>query len=72
MGIDVLNHMWVCVFSASFSRQFGDGWKARTAPPIDDADTDRIVGEAMTEADLALAAYRRTCHAYSSGGADRG
>lgn len=59
MGIDVLNHIWVGVFSCEFVRQFGESYRLRSEPPVDSKSLDRFREEAETLADLALETYRR-------------
>lgn len=54
MPIEVLNHMWVGVFSAAFVQRM----KAPTMPQV---MVDVATQEACATADLALESYRRVC-----------
>lgn len=58
MAIDVLNHMWVGVFSAAYVRQHFDIVREGHTPPIGE-EADRIFEEAEAVADEALEAHRR-------------
>lgn len=58
MPIDVPNHMWVGVFSASYARQYHD-WEADTFRPPTPTETIVLAERAVTIADEALNAYRR-------------
>lgn len=59
MPIDVLNHMWVGVFSASFVAQYEEKRARIGTAPIDDCQ--RFAEEAAAVADVALESYRLNC-----------
>jgi hypothetical protein len=60
MAIDVLNHMWVGVFSASYVAQQQQRMQEGRGPAIDEV-SDRFAEEAAAVADMALESYKRNC-----------
>lgn len=60
MAIDVLNHIWVGVFSASFVQQYADEGRRQGSPGTAQQFADQFVEEACAVADVALVAYGRT------------
>lgn len=61
MPIDVLNHMWVGVFSASLVEQFAAEGRRQGSPGAALEHIDRFTEEAMAVADAALESYQRVC-----------
>ena len=69
MAIDVLNHMWVGVFSASYVAQQQERMRQGRGAAIGDV-SDRFAEEAAAVADMALESYKRNCEAESADAVD--